>query len=84
MWGEGEGDFIFIIVATIVRAETDEYRQFTVLRVGSEIGQGFGMGKHLQAVILAHVHTGVFVDGTGITGSQLFKFQAHGLLVLLA
>ena len=41
------------------------------------------MGKHLQAFVLPHVHTGIFVDGTGITGSQLFQLQAHGLFILL-
>ena len=77
MRGEGEGYLIFIIIAAIVRAEADEYRQFAILRIGAEVGQGFGMGKHLQASVLAHIHACILVDGTGIAGSQLFQFQAH-------
>ena len=50
-----ERNLVLIVIVLIVAAQTDEDRQLVVLQIGGILLQRIGMGKHLDALVLAEI-----------------------------
>ena len=57
-------NLVFVVVALIVRAQTDEDRCLAVAQVRDVVGQGIGVNEHLQVLVLSHVVVTVLEYGT--------------------
>ena len=77
-----QGNFVFVEVVLVVRAEPDEDTGLIVFRFGYILGQRVGMDEHLEVFVLAHVQVGVLVHGAGVSRSQVTYRQREGLFVV--
>ena len=81
--GQLEGNFVFVEVVAVVRAEADEHAGLPVFRFGHVFGQGVGVDEHLQVLVLPHVEVGVLIHGAGVSRGQVAHGERKGLLVFL-
>ena len=73
--------FVLIIVALVVRTETNEDAALSVHGFRHVLSQGIRMDIHLQVLVLAHVVVAVLVNGLRLVAAQVSGYHAHGLLV---
>ena len=80
--GDFQGNFVFVEIILVVRAETQEEARLSVLH-RRFAGEAVGVGKHLQVLVAAEVERCILVDGTCIVGGQLLHGDGQCLLVVL-
>ena len=76
-------NFVLVIVVLVIAAQANEHRQFVVVQFAHIVEHVFGVGKHLQPPILAHIQRNVFIDGARIAGCQIVHTHNHRLFVFL-
>ena len=82
-FGQLERNLILIVIVLIVAAQTDEDRQLAVLQIGGVLLQGIGMGKHLDALVLAEIEGRVLIYRLCLAMGQILHHQTQSLLVCL-
>ena len=76
-----QGDEIFVVVVTIVTAQTDEHRQLVVLEIRHVVDEVVGMDEHLKMLVATQVEGGVMIDCLRLTLRHILDHHAQRLLV---
>ena len=76
-----QGNFVLVVVALVVGAETDEDAALSVGCCRNVLGKCIRVDIHLQMLILAHVVVAVLIDCLCLTTAKIACHHTHGLLV---
>ena len=66
--GEGQRNFVLVVVILHVGAEADEYAEVAGAERGNVVDKLLGVHPHLQALVVAQVLLGVAIYAAGIAG----------------
>ena len=65
-WSDGEGNFVFVEIALVVRSQTDKDGEIAIRQTGLILDGSLRMGKELQPLVTTQVVGGRFIHRTGI------------------